>query len=394
MTKKQKKTLLYTLTGVLAPGIILPPTIIAVKHIQYNENASRIENAYNNGLVFNNRVFNSKDELLQYAMNAVSYTNNVQEIPVKYNIANDPIETSFKDKVQLDEYINKKISVKSASNSLEYRKNASNQIIDNDIKYFIDSENKEETTIYRGKNNSYYTDELEAKDTYFQPHSAYFWKNTYFRNKEELKKYLIDNVEELWDSKPKSIVLKAPNGQKSQRIVLSDFGNPDRVDSVERIIKNFVRVNATTNIVVQEDNGDEMFFTKDTISNFMQNFPITYTRVNSNDNFGTIITDVLEKDEGRLSGNYYTKSSSTTANFADKRNWNITNSVDRQFQEEYNQLKRFSSFFDTALLLSAEPIGLENNSKIFSFFWSLILYCNLKLMNILKNFSIIIMLFM
>ncbi|MGL5520185.1 MAG: hypothetical protein ACRDBR_01995, partial [Metamycoplasmataceae bacterium] len=148
----------------------------------------------NNKLSFDNKLFNNKNELIQYAQS--NYFQGIETIDnrLSWSIDEKGKKLYFNDPKLLRDHLLSKITdtVAFSSKNLNLNTGGLGEISANDFSklYFDKDVEKLKTNIYRGKNNSIHKTEASAKDSYLSIHDAYYFNNIYFRNIEELKLYL------------------------------------------------------------------------------------------------------------------------------------------------------------------------------------------------------------
>ncbi|MDE5599372.1 MAG: hypothetical protein K2I49_00370, partial [Ureaplasma sp.] len=372
MTRKQKRILataiitpILGISTIACAATAISNTIAQNKFLQSNSGTSDNLNS-DTSYKFDDLSFDNREELLEYANDIVKTTTQSTSIPVKYKVKNDSEFTEFSTLEELNKFIDGKIQPKSKVKSREIKTAANGEISASDEVNFLsdfielDSENSDDTsikqkdtmTVYRGKNNSIHTDINDAKDSYLAIYEPYYFKNIYFRSKEELKLWLENNKNLWWNSKaPKSIVLKAPNGQVSIPIDLSTIGEK----SQENYIKNFVKVNSLSNIELRQTTGGKeelMYFDEDHLDDFQRNYNVNYINVESNGGNSNYIIDSDIYDTGELEGPYFVSTSSSLKDIKNKESWRQTTNLDRIDFSQYQEISILSKFFDSVLGMS------------------------------------------
>ncbi|MDE6289227.1 MAG: hypothetical protein K2L64_00510, partial [Ureaplasma sp.] len=369
MTKKQKKILIASLvTPIISVSSITFLSVaisntICQNSVYNNLNSNSSPNSnLDKSYTFNDLVFDSKEELLNYANNSLVKENQETTVPYKYIVKNDLKNSEFATKEQVDEFINKKIKTIAKISSREIQTSLNGEISASDELNFLSEVDEPNVDVYRGKDNSIHKSEEEAKDTYFNIFEPYYFKDIYFRSKEELKLWLEQNADQWYYNKvPNSIVLTAPNGAVSMPLQINSIKSGEK--STKQYIMDFVKINSLNNVelVKYSENGqDTQFFDEDDLASFKNEWSPDYINVKSNGGKSTYIVDTSKYDEGELNGSYFIQSSSSLSNIKNINLWRETKNTDRIQVENEEDMKILSNFFDGFLHISAEPSGKYN----------------------------------
>ena len=375
MKKVNKKVLLTSIlvpitVAAVVPGISLSIAKIVEANSIYNINSAK----YNNMLQFDGSYFESQSDLIEYANKITQYSRQEQRKNIRYTVKND-LDIKELSADALDSFLNERIKVYDVNSSIIPEKGLNGSINPDNLKFMNGSENSsKKVTIYRGKNNSIHLSENAAKDTYFEVHDVYFYKNTYFPSKDHLKNYLKDTQNEWWDAAtPKSIVLRAPNGQISDLIQISDLkalNSKAATDdaNLQTRIKDFIRVNAINNMEYRKSDTKKLWYDKTTIGNFANDYVPNYIYVQSNGGAANYIIDAAAMDNIGVNGPYFATTSGSIANITDRNLWQETTVADRLDTAQYDNVQILSKFLDSALGMSSDP---SSNTVISNKFFKL-----------------------
>ncbi len=157
---KLKKIITFSLLGVITTGTVIPVTAITINnHLKQNYKNERY--------YFDNKKFNSKNELINYAKSIV--TENQYKIidREKWSINYNNETKYFSNVNDVFEFLDNKIIKHTASTSSDLNVNYDGSIDDSDIfDLNLDSNNSETITLYKGNNDTYFTNEISAKNSY------------------------------------------------------------------------------------------------------------------------------------------------------------------------------------------------------------------------------------
>lgn len=350
MTNKKRKILTASIVTPVVAATSIPLISIAISNT-ISQNAIYQTNKSLNqedSVLFDNKIFNSKDDLMDYANLSVETHKQTTQKTVKFTVENDFVIDELNSVDELNNFINSKIQTYNKNASREISTNAIGEISSRDELFLTDTD-EEKVNVYRGKDNTIKKTENDAKDSYFVTFEPYFFKDVYFRSKEELSLWLERNTNQWWDNAiPTSIVLKAPNGQTSQPI---QFDNIDE-ESTKTYIKDFVKINSLSNIQLTQSTGDTKeirYYDKNNLEDFKEEYNPSYIKVTSNGGLGSYIIDTARNDEGDMNGVYFVSSASPMKNIMNKDLWRETTNMDRLDVSQYDDMKVFNEFFDSFL---------------------------------------------
>ena len=277
MTKKSKTLMASIIAPILLAGI-LPGTAIAISNT-INENSNKNIQYKNDdsSYMLNNTYFDNEEEMMNYINENITHATIENKYPVKYTVKNDPTYSEFDSVDGINNFIKGKITPYTVNTSKTIQTGAMGEISPNEFFYLNGDDRSSTIDIWRGKNNKPYKNEWDAKMSYYEPHDGYFYKNAYFSTIQQLEQYLYANRDEWYENKVvSSIKLKAPNGQESQPIQISDLkaatkaGDNSTIKTLKEYIKNFVRVNAKDVIAYDKGDGSRPdYFDRSQINSFM-----------------------------------------------------------------------------------------------------------------------------
>lgn len=370
MKKITKNLLISQLSILTATSIIVPTIALSIrenKKYQYVESSTDSVNTYDGSkLIFDNRVFNTKQELMAYANESLIQESINSNTPTSYLIKNDPKYSEVFGVVGINNFLDEKIKKHEIKLSKELETDMIGSIINNDLKFIHDPNENNEVMIYRGRNNSVYLSEEEAKKSYIEVHEVYKYKDIYFPTKQSLGNYLQQNTDQWYGvGEPSGFVLVAPNGQESNVIEV------DKINEVATIqyIKNFVKVHCDENMAYLQNNAGttSMVYYNDktyTQSKFAIDYDPNYVYVSSNGGKGKYVIDTVKSDEAELKGPYYVTSSSSMEDVTNKSFWGETQNTDIEKTDRYRNLQIVSSFFDS-IITSEVPDNIDAANKFF-----------------------------
>ncbi len=248
MKKIKTKILLWGLLAATIPSVVLP--VVAC-----STNVSKSNKSYS----FDGQTFNSEEELNNYAHNNLSQQTSTTVANNQFWTLNTNGETTkYSDPYLLKNNIEKNIEPIAAQSSLNNKDVVNNslgvngEIPDQIISRVIQSKQDAKLiTVYRGRNNSYFTSETEAKKSYLNNHEGYYFNDLYFSNIEGLKQYIDRNYDTIFTNNPNNKqfkVLQSPNGNVSQPI------DPSNQEQAKQQVKEFVKNNYKPVYSIQKEN--------------------------------------------------------------------------------------------------------------------------------------------
>lgn len=361
--KFSKKFFIISLASILAVGAFLPVAVTTIisKQNNFNNNDFKFK--------FDDRVFNNKNELFNYAKQIVRNEKFDIKNNEKWSIDFNNQTLFFSNINELFSFLESKIITHTANTSLDIDLGIDGSINYQDLKYLnLDQNNLERVEIYRGKDNSYFLSENEAKDTYLQIHDTYFFDNIFFRTKEELKAYLDLNYEKINDSKSKNIVIKSPTGEMSLPLNLQKLKDKDEKE-LDKLV-SFVNLYAKEYLQVKFNLNDKeqfKYFSEEEVKNNFSEI-LTYfddpsfININSNKGKPNFLVDLHKDDEFDLFGPYYTEASASLMNITNPDAWQRVEGDSWNFNDNQKVSMLLSSFMDCILYEDDDfpyPIGLD-----------------------------------
>ncbi|MGL6125011.1 MAG: hypothetical protein ACRC1F_00785 [Metamycoplasmataceae bacterium] len=341
----------------------------------------------NNGnLMFDNKIFKNKEELLEYAQKSYFQGSETVDNRISWSIDEKGQKIYFNDPKLLRKHLSSKIIQTSALSSKNFNQASGGlgEINANDFSslYFNQTQDKIEKKIYRGKNDSIHTTIESAKDSYLSMHDAYYFNNIYFRNIEELKVYLKtvyytkDGDGFSNDKTPKNIGLVSPNGRPDNAIISSGMNSNDLFSQIvteesTQTKKDFMNnISSLANKYIEfKDKDGKYFYAKESdLKNLEKESPLLtafnnpeYTKLYSNNGKSTYIVDLDKDDENTLFGQYYLQTSGNITQIEDRDAWKKTDRDDPLIAQERNS-NIISGLLDMLLF----PDSSDVNDKPFN----------------------------
>lgn len=363
---------------------------------------------------YNERIFNSYAEISNYVednlFNSISFVENRN----KWSITKNNELIYFSNPKDLRNFLTSEIK--------KYSGITSNINITSDEKYgltpttlskiYFNNPNKK--IIYRGKNNSIFKTEKEAKDSYLSIHDAYYFNGMYFRNKEDLTLYLDteyysdSNTSEGYDinSQKKSIAVIDKNDNYSSPINSIDLFNQnienyEKSNNSKKEFANFISNNVDSYIEIKTNNGVKYFSKDETSSLVLKDAFLDpdYTRIYNNQGEGTYVVDLSSEDNNDLFGPYFTSSSKDIMLMKNTDAWRKISKDDPLITREYDS-KQVAAFL--SVILPSEittedkpesnfpPINIKGLNDELNRYFNELKSFNLNLYNDFINFSEII----
>ncbi|MDK2819890.1 MAG: hypothetical protein KFW07_03570 [Mycoplasmataceae bacterium] len=314
----------------------------------------------NGSLVFDNKTFKNKDELMEYAQKSYYQRTETTDNRISWSIDERGEKVYFNDPALLREHLLKNIKQTSALSSKNFNTNSGGlgEINANDFSnlYFNKTQDELKTNIYRGKNNSIHTSVESAKDSYLSIHDAYYFNNVYFRNIEELKLYLqtvyyVPGGPGESKTKSENIGIVGPNGIISSGINSNDLyfnevigtSNDQKTKTLQakNDFMNNISNQAKKYIEFQDMNGKYFYSNESDLNNPNSelldafNNP-AYTKQQTNQGKGSYIVDLHQDDENTLFGPYYLQTSGNIGGIKNLDGWKKTDRDDPLITTEQN----------------------------------------------------------
>ena len=361
MTKRLiTKIILISWSFVLGVGILTPTTMYVLNKKSYDEKDK---------FLFNNQRFKNKQELYNYAQSLAEIDEyNIRENE-QWSIDYNNQTKYFKSLDDMYNFLDDKIKIYSTYTSTLLEQNIDGSIPNHQIiDLNLNETDFNKIRIYRGKDNSYFLSEKEAKESYLQIHEGYLFNNTFFRNKEELSSYLNLYYDEIFNNQNENIVLKAPNGELSLPINFNGLTNKDLHELNK--LSSFVDLNAKRYlqlITTVQDKKQYFYYDKNdivanigNISTFFDN--PSYIKINSNQGNANYIIDLNENDENNLFGPYYTKATGALKNIKNKNLWKRLEGDSWLFNDNHKYSNLLAGFMDNIIIEDDEfihPFGVN-----------------------------------
>lgn len=350
--------------GVVAVALPIP-ILATMKQVKQEEQKSAIK--YN----FNNQLFNSKQEIYDYVDQYAINDQNEQEIPITWTLNVDNKLKEFNSPQEVNQYLENMIhTYQYETNKNHLKTNNDGSLLDSEIRdlYIQDENNQgdkpELIRVYRGKNNSIFKTEKEAKDSYLTVHNAYCFNNIFFNSKEELSNYLDNELLKQTGPKINAVVLKDRYGNYSQSIPVTEFQNPMKPETLA-YLKNFIHNNHYSYFKFKNENNVDIYVDENNFSDSKTPFEPNFVTLNANKFKGNYIV-YLDKDDGYdLLGPYYVQSGATIESMTDVNNWRKVDGTDEKFIDNSLQLAKITNFFNAVV---SQDSNIEFDPEQISFF--------------------------
>lgn len=402
--KKIKNILLTTSFFAIASIIALSTSLATYFSIKNNRN--------NKIYSFDGLKSNNFESLFNNVSSKYFKSSNFMNERYKWSINNGKSTLYFNNPKYLRDEIMKYINVSRGFSSYDI-KNNSNYLgaygelsSEGTSKIYSDNYDDLKQRIYRGRNNSIFLSEKEAKDSYLNIHDAYYFNNLYFRNKEQLELYLnreyyFDNNSEGFKSAKKVIsVLNENNLSTSEAInkenlfsaldQTSDQNQKDVINS-KKSFANFVSQNVN-NYIEFDNNGTYSYYKKEdinSVSDLMNYFDNPdFTKLYSNEGKNTYIVDLDQDDKANLYGAYIISSTKDLEMMKDKNQWYKTSTENKLISKQKDSIL-ISSIFDIFLIPDENnnnPINIQSlNEYVLNNYFNLLKSKHLNIFNNLKT---------
>ncbi|MDE5599715.1 MAG: hypothetical protein K2I49_02150, partial [Ureaplasma sp.] len=356
-----KKTKIFTIS-VTCASLVFVPTLTSVSII-LNSNKIISNAIVNSKLNFMDQDFETKQDVLNYANSISQVYNRSIKTPVKWSINANGETLTFDNQKDIYNYLETNFITKKSYTSYtnDFLTDSIGAILPSEMPKMNFSENTKTQTIYRGKNNSIYLTEKEAKDTYLQAHEVYYFNGIFFRSKEELSNWLeknIMNIKGSKDLKAYEISLKDPNGGLSLPMKIYDLKKDFANNITPRPIESFVKTNSKPYFKYKNDNNEDAFVSEKNVNKLANNYDASYVNLISNQGKGNYIVDTAADDKADLIGPYYVKSGTEILQITDKTKWRKIEGKDHAIVDEMVQSELISQFMN--LILFSPPNDLNN----------------------------------
>ncbi len=358
---KIKKLLIPLLSSVLALGTITP--VVACTIVSHDNVVNQPNNVQ---YTFNDQTFNNKSQLFSYARSIAQENKYTTIDRNKWSIEYNGQTKYFSNINDLFDFLSDKIITHKGSSSYPLVVDADGGIDKSSVwNDNLDIDNPSTTTIYKGNNDTYFTSEQEAKDSYLEIHEAYLFNGIYFRTKQELKSYLTTNYDLVKDNSDKTIVVVSPSNNSSQPINLEKLKAKDQYELnkfssfVSLYANKYLEVESNNNSTNQKeytyyDANDIKNITSDALSRWDNP---SYIPINSNQGNGNYLIDLNQSDEADLYGPYYTKGTASLESITNPDCWTRLEGTSWNFNDNQKIAQLLSSFMDM-LIYEGEDNGM------------------------------------
>lgn len=336
---------------------------------------------------FNNIIFNSKKEALEYASSLIKLSNIDATNKKVWNLDLNNASYVFDAPDKLNEFLNRQIvTIQTTTDIYNHKLNLSdNSIVSSEIvNYNIDNKtnsviNPNYINVYEANNDTYtYTlnsnnnfDDTEAindaKDSYLNIHRVYYFNGIYFKSKQDLEIYLRNHyvneaVGEKEDTTNYRKLISCINPSiRSNPIDFSSYINNNEFYNDENLMKQvnldvakFLSKNSYQYIKL--GNGNDVNYIKVTDNSLdyedvqdisLSSLPIISLK--SNQNKSLYIVDASYEEEYNLFGPYFLQTDSLIENITNKSLWKISNDKPEQILKS-QVIEMFSGFLDLFML--------------------------------------------
>ncbi len=342
MNKKKKKRILLAFALIFTAETIAAP-IIALKV------ASHLK-AENVSYKFDGEIFSSKQAVFNYALSKAETEKSTDRIRHSWSISWDGQIKYFDNVRDLMNFLDKKIIVHKGTASTEIKLGEYGEVPSSELYKLNLNKEVKQTNVYRGRDNSIYSSEIDAKNSYLEIHDAYQFDNHFFRDKEELKNYLIINQATI---KPSTdhVVIISPDNMMSSPIDINKLKNKDEVTI--NYINNFVNNYANKYIQIYDNKSnlyyyythDEIYKDIDNVTTIVEDY--SKVMINSNQGLPNYIVDLDKEDKNNLYGPYYAKSSAALEKITDPNCWKQISSDENNIVTMELEVEQLSQFMES-----------------------------------------------
>ncbi len=345
-----KKLLIPLISSVIAIGTVTPVVACTlVNHQKITSNANNVQ------YTFNNQTFNNRSQLFSYARSIANEKKYTTVNRDKWSIQYNGQTHYFSDINDLFNFLSDKIVQHKGSSSYPLVVDADGGVSQQSVwDANLDVDNINTTTIYKGNNDTYFTNEQDAKDSYLEIHEAYLFNGIYFRTKEELKSYITLNYDAINDNTDRSIVVVSPNNNYSQPIDIQKLKDKDPYETNK--FSSFVSLYANKYLEAESNNNstdqkEYIYYDANDIKNNEGNILArfdnpSYVPINSNQGNSNYLIDLNQADKANLYGPYYTKGTATLANINNPDCWSKAEGTSWNFNDNQKIAQLLSSFMD------------------------------------------------
>lgn len=339
----KKSWLISTVVGLSAVAVVAPvvaTTVVA--HVNKNDSTYKFEG----------KTFNSKKELYDYVLDNATKEKSVNRVRHSWSIDWNGQVKYFDDASNLMQFLDEKIITHKATASTDIDVGEYGEIPSSQLYKLNLDQTPAQTTVYRGRNNSIYYSETDAKDSYLEIHDTYHFNNLFFRDKEELENYLALNKSISVASD--TIVIISPDNIMSSPISISKLQSGD--DETIKYIKSFVASCANKYIQVHDKKRNKFFYyDKNQIYSEIGNIASIvedYSKVTlkSNQGMPNYVVDLDKEDPYNLYGPYYLKSTAALQNITNPDCWQQISSDDISIATNQVQVNLLSKFMETIII--------------------------------------------
>lgn len=314
---------------------------------------------------FENKKFNSIDSIVDYVKKNSIKSNDFET----WSLVESGKKRTFKSPSEMrnfiyDKYIAEEMYV--SNKDISSYENEIGMINNSDFwNDVIKINNKDEVTnklskiIYQGINDSIITTSLDdAADSYFQTHSAYFFDGIYFKSKNELKTYLVNNYLPNNNVQYNTIIMQGPNGVCSAPINLS---NPN---DAKNMIDSFILNNSYSVLnYINQDTNESFLINDNNIDKVIDNVnlsDLSYMHVHSNEGESRYVVDNF--DDWNLIGPYFYDGILDVGAFMNKDMWKKTNGVSRQTYIS-SKIDTMIGFFFSSIIIDQNGININESEE-------------------------------
>ncbi len=344
LSKKVKMILTASLASVIGVTSIITPIAI-------NYSSQNFINNQNSQYSFNGQNYDSLDDVMKYVDDNTSQKEVLTSTSHMWSMNTNGKNNFYYSADQVTQEAFKNINVYDGYTSMKYSdivnsKGSLNEVSKKTIAKMdlqpVGSSGPADTIkVYQGKNDSIFTDEDQAKKTFYSIHEGYNFDGIYFRNKTDLRQYL-DQANQTSNKSSEYFTIKNPIDTSDVSLPIStasisqlDFNDNKYLENEDYIkIRNFVQNSATSYVSVKNNSNNYKYFDINDNNILSEIIPyisaddIGYTKVESSNNRATYIVDVSKEDDHGISGPYFYSGGGNILSSNDKDQWSKFETVD------------------------------------------------------------------
>ncbi len=340
----KKKALISTILGISA-GVIITPVVATtvVAHVSQDNTTYK----------FQGKTFNTKKELYDYALDNATKEKSIDRVRHSWSINWGGQVKYFDDVNDLMNFLDEKIITHKGTASTDIDLGEYGEVPSSQLYKLNLDKTPNQIKVYRGRNNSIFKTEKDAKNSYLEIHDTYQFNNLFFRDKEELHNYLILNKDAIKNNSD-YVVIISPDNLMSTPISITKLNDGD--EETLKYIKNFVSDCATKYIQVHDPktnkyyyyDKNEIYTQIGNISTIVENY--SKVALKSNQGMPNYIVDLNKEDPYNLYGPYYLKSTAALQNITNPDCWKQISSDEINIVTNQQQVDLLSKFMESIMV--------------------------------------------